>query len=571
MNHLSILNSANKYKDLDPKDFKKQIDLNIVTNFTDDYLKKALIGLCLENKIYPKIHTNPYKQYHFSLKQEQAELWRDSAQITFFFFDTNIYLQNEFSDKNHFDEFINDLKNFISKTKGKIIINTFPIPTQSAYETLHKEDSLVKNVKIYNSELEKISEHNKNVHIIDTNKLIRKLGEKNSRDMRHLYAHDIPFTHEFLLETAKEWLSYIKMIQGGAKKCIVVDLDNTLWGGVVGEVGPLGITLGPQYPGNAYKAFQNTLLSYYNRGVILAINSRNNEADVLEVFEKNKEMVLSPKHFASMAINWNDKATNLKAIAEDLNIGIDSLVFIDDDTFNRELVKKELPEVLVPDFEDPTELSTILLGLNAFPILKITEEDKERNKMYADEKERKQILTKSGNIDEYIKKLNIKVRIEINSKELLPRLAQLTQKTNQFNLTTKRYTEEVISNMIKDGALLYSGDVVDSFGPYGITIMAIVKVNNDQAELDNFLMSCRIMGRGIEYAFISKIIEDLKNRGINNISASYIPTQKNPPAKDFLQTAGLFKIEETIEKTSYKINLDVYNKNYPNITCEITK
>lgn len=571
MNHLSILKQANEYTRLDPKDFKKTIDINIVTNFTDDYLKKVIIGLCLENKIYPTIHTVPYKQYHFSLKQNHSELWRESSQITFFFFDTNIYSPNEFGNTDHFDEFMQDLKVFLEKTKGMVILNTFPAPTQTVFETLHFEDSLVKAVEYYNKELEKLRGEFKNIHITDTNRLIKKFGEDHSRDMRHLYAHDLPFTHEFLLILGNEWLSYIKTILGGAKKCIVVDLDNTLWGGVVGEVGALGIVLGPQYPGNAFQAFQKTLLSYYNRGVILAINSRNNEVDVMEVFEKNKEMILYPKHFASMAINWNDKATNLKAIAEDLNIGTDSLVFIDDDTFNRELVKKEMPEVLVPDFTDPTELTSLLLSLNAFPILKITEEDRERNKMYADEKERKQVLTKTGNIDEYIKKLNITVNIHVNDADLTPRLAQLTQKTNQFNLTTRRYTEEDLKNKIENGARIYSGDVIDSFGPYGITIMAIVDIVGTEAVIDNVLMSCRIMGRGIEFAFIHTVIEDLKTLGMQTITGQYIATAKNPPAKEFFTIAGFDTVSITDKNSQYSLDMKNYNKTYPNISCDIIK
>lgn len=569
MNHLSILKLANEYENLNSKDFKKSIEVNIVTNFTDNYLKKSLVGLCLQNKIYPNVHTVAYKQYHFELKQQSQKLWRTDAQITFFFFDTNVYSPNEFKNENHFHEFIDDLKIFAEKTKGVVVVSTFPSPTQSVFETLHAEDALVQSVNLYNNELEKIIREFKNIYLLDINRLIRRFGETHSRDMRHLYAYDLPFTHEFLMSVATEWLSYIKTIQGGSKKCIVLDLDNTLWGGIVGEVGPLGITLGHTYPGNTYQAFQKTLLSYYNRGIILAINSRNNEADVMEVFEKNKEMILTPKHFGAMAINWNDKATNIKAIAEDLNIGTDSMVFIDDDPFNRDLVRKELPEVLVPDFTNPDDLTSILLSLNAFPTLKITDEDRERNRMYADEKERKQILTQTGNIDDYIKKLNIRVTAELNNIDLIPRLAQLTQKTNQFNLTTRRYSEEDLREIIKNGGLIYSGDVTDSFGPYGITIMLIIKIEKNVTLIDNFLMSCRIMGRGIELAFISKILYNLKTKGVKKINGDYFPTQKNPPVKDVLPNIGFSLISEKDGNQHFELDLDSYMHDYPNIYVDI--
>src|SRR6185437_3116366 len=215
---------------------------------------------------------------------------------------------------------------------------------------------------------------------------------------------------------------------GRVHKCLVLDLDNTLWGGIVGEVGPLGIGLGTEYPGNAYVAFQRVLNEFYERGILLAINSRNNPSDVEEVFEKNRNMVLKREHFAAMVINWESKADNLKTIARELNIGLDSLVFIDDDAANRAQVRAQLPEVLVPEWSlPPEEYVHALLTIDAFHAQAVSDEDRKRGEMYVTEHKRKQ-LAETMSVEDYLSTLQIKMTIAVNAEELIPRVAQLTQK-----------------------------------------------------------------------------------------------------------------------------------------------
>ena len=269
-------------------------------------------------------------------------------------------------------------------------------------------------VEEYNKRLEELAAELPNLIVFDTNRLVHLLGEKQTFDARGTHAFDIPFTSEFMAMLAEEWTAYVRALMGKTKKCIVLDLDNTLWGGVVGELGPTGIALGPDYPGSAFVAFQHALLDFYERGIILAINSKNNLEDVLEVFKKNSAMVLKEEHFSAIRANWNDKADNLIDIAKELNIGLESMVFFDDDILNRNIVRGRLPEVTVPEFSLPPEdYVKTLYALDVFNQFSLTEEDTKKGKMYAEERQRKQVMKGAKGLDDYIKELNIVMRVEV--------------------------------------------------------------------------------------------------------------------------------------------------------------
>jgi FkbH-like protein len=370
----------------------------------------------------------------------------------------------------------------------------------------------------------------------------------------------MPFTNDFFYTVAQEWVSFLSVLKGLVKKCLVLDLDNTLWGGVVGEVGPLGVELGPQYPGLAYQNFQRALLEYYNRGILLTINSRNNEADILEVFEKNPQMILKQNHFAVIKANWNNKAENIVQIAEELNIGLDSLVFIDDDPLNREWVKKYLPQVKVLEFSIPPEeyVATLFAG-RLFDQVNLTAEDMQRARMYTQESERKKLQVSKQTLAEYIKELGIVVKVSYNNLDQVTRISQLTLKTNQFNVTTTRYTEQDIERCIEDG-FVYSADIADTFGPYGITALVIILPDEtlQSAAIDTFLMSCRVMGRGIEYVLLDYCLRELIKKGFKTVRANFIPTNKNIPAKDFFNTAGFKTVLENQDEVRYELSLVEY-------------
>jgi FkbH-like protein len=260
----------------------------------------------------------------------------------------------------------------------------------------------------------------------------------------------------------------------------------------------------------------------------------------MKVINEHPYMILKEEDFSCIKINWNDKISNMKEISNELNIGLDSIVFFDDDPVNRELLRMSIPEINTIELpKEPSNYAQILRSLNDFNTLKITKDDMERKIMYEQEQNRHILESNTENLTEYLKKIDIKIKIKLDDKSAIPRISQLILKTNQFNLTTKRYQEEQIKKFVEDKTIIVGcSEVEDKFGENGITNVFIIKTKSNEWVIDTFLLSCRIMGRGIEEAIIGKILEIGKNRGIEKITATFIPTEKNKPAENFLKNYG---------------------------------
>ena len=344
------------------------------------------------------------------------------------------------------------------------------------------------------------------------------------------------------------------------KKCLVLDLDNTLWGGVLGEEGISGIQVDGDYPGKAFHYWQEGLKELGREGVILAICSKNNQADVEELF-RVREMPLKLEDFACMRIDWNDKAANIRAIAEDLNIGLDSMVFVDDNPTERELIRQQLPMVAVPEWpSQPYELPAFYLQLvrEYFAVYTLTDEDKKKTEQYRQNASRAQAQAQFTNMEDFLRSLEMELTIAEATDVTIPRIAQMTQKTNQFNLTTKRYTEDDIRAMLTDGAKIWTLAVRDKFGDNGITGLMIVA---KEGEVDTLLMSCRVLGKGIEEAFVKTVLGRLE---MPVLHAKYIPTEKNGQVAEFWNRIGMRELEnEKVKEYEARIaNLDLTIKDY---------
>lgn len=356
------------------------------------------------------------------------------------------------------------------------------------------------------------------------------------------------------------------------KKCLVLDLDNTLWGGVLGEDGVDGIKLGGDYPGKAFSYWQQSLLQLAHNGVILAVCSKNNENDVEEAWDKNPHMVLRREHFSALRINWRDKATNLRELAEELNIGLDSMVFLDDNPSERELIKQMLPEVTVPDFPDkPYQLMPFFKQLveKYFRIYQVTEEDRAKTQQYRANAMRQAEMGRFADMESYLYSLDMLLEIIPADEHNIPRIAQMTQKTNQFNLTTCRYTEADVKQRLSDGWRIYCMSVSDRFGDNGITGTIFLKpVDDTSVSIDTLLLSCRILGKGIEEAFFKTVLNLMRLDGYRRVTAEYLPTAKNGQTADFYDRMGLPCIGTDEDGTKrYEMNLDGVHeiKNYYNI------
>jgi FkbH-like protein len=341
------------------------------------------------------------------------------------------------------------------------------------------------------------------------------------------------------------------------RKCIVLDLDNSLWGGVVGEDGLEGLRLGQEGIGRAYVEFQMELLNLYRKGILLAVCSKNNPEDALAVIRRHPDMQLREENFAAIRINWEDKAANVRALAEELNIGLDSLVFIDDSPVERSRIRQAAPEVLVPDWPaDPAEYKMALLRLSAshFYKLAITAEDTRRGDVYKAQAERRKLAESASSLEDFYRSLQMRAKIGLADSFTIPRIAQLSQKTNQFNLTTRRYTEAEITTLSHDpDSAIWWLNLTDQFGPNGIVgVLILRRQSPDTWLIDTFLLSCRVMGRTVEDAFLAVVAREL---GDVTLIGEFRPTSKNHPVRELYPRLGFRLLRQANDADFWELKL----------------
>ena len=551
-----------KVKSLKKNDCEKKIKIGLLSSFTINGLEETLQVLSFENKIDCKTYLGNYNQYNQDILDEESDLYKFNPDFTILIIDTRSLFGDLFfspytisSEKrvdyvnNRISEIKNLIETFLKRSQSKLILSTITNPTYSPYGIFETKVGfgLQKMVTKFNDELINLYKDNSSVFIYDLNQFILKFGEKNVFDYKQFFLGDIKISTNYIPSLANELMGYVKANLGLNKKCIVLDLDNTLWGGIVGEDGYNGIKLGETPSGKAFVEFQKILLSLNQRGIILAVNSKNNIDDAIKVIRNHPNMILREENFACMKINWNDKSSNMQEISKELNIGLESMVFFDDDPVNRELIRSTIPQVFTPEIpKDPSQYPIIIQDLNDFQVLNITEEDMKRGEMYLQQRKRTELNQKSPNLDEFLKQLDIKVKIRNATEFTLPRISQLTLKTNQFNLTTKRYQEEDIRNFSNSSdKIVGCAQVIDKFGDNGITGVYIINKDSEKEwSIDTLLLSCRIMGRGIEDGMLDHVINQARIAGVTRIKARYIQSEKNKPIENLLPDFGFKKEEE---------------------------
>ena len=381
--------------------------------------------------------------------------------------------------------------------------------------------------------------------LLDLDGLIAEVGKRRAMDARHWLTARYPFSAEGSLELAMRLAAIGRLVKSPRAKVLVLDADNTLWGGVIGEDGLEGIALGPDYPGNAYVAFQRRILELQQRGFVLAMCSKNNEADVAEVLERHPHQVLKAQHFVARRVNWEPKPANLASLAEELNLGLESFVFVDDSDHECAAVRARWPQVEVVQVpKRPQDVPGCLDRVARLEVLSITAEDRAKTALYQAERKRQEILgqvaTGEGSDGSHLHRLGMQMQIRLDARRNIRRLAQLTQKTNQFNLTTRRYDESQLAGYLEaDDWLVLDFSLTDVYGDSGIVGLALARLLPcGEAELDTFLMSCRVIGRCAEDAFMLGLLQQLQARGVRRVRASYIPTLKNVLVKDLLPRLG---------------------------------
>jgi FkbH-like protein len=465
-------------------------------------------------------------------------------------------------------EYIDSVIGVIRKQTNAVILwHSFEMPAYPAFGILESQSyqGQLSVISALNEFLRSRFRESPNVFLVDTNLCLMRLGYQSFYDVRYWYLGGAPYSREALCEIAKEDCKFFCALKGRVKKCLILDCDDILWGGTIGEDGLHGIILGEAYPGSIYMEFQQEILNLYKKGVILALCSKNNEEDVWEVLDKHLSMLIKREHITIAKINWQNKVDNINSIASDLNVGLDSIVFIDDSEFEINSVREILPQVTAIHFPKDQHVffREMLVSLDLFNLLTYSSVDGERTAMYKAEAARKEWCSKVGNIEEYLISLNIIMEICFVDELSIPRVAQLTQKTNQFNLTTKRYTDADIRGLAegKNSSILYLR-VKDRFGDSGIVGVCVLKLEGINAIFDSFLISCRVLGRGIEQAFLNYILGYLKRRGYVKATGEYRATRKNEQVKIFYEKNGFQKVGESVNNSPAFFICDIAEKEH---------
>lgn len=451
------------------------------------------------------------------------------------------------------------MSEFRSRSQAALVVHNLEQPVRPAAGVLdsQRHENQAESIRQINREIAAAARQMRGVYILDYDALVARHGRLRWRDDRKWLMARLPVAADQTIHLSREWLRFLVPLAGRTAKALVVDLDNTLWGGVIGEDGMAGIKLSAEYPGAAYQALQRAMLDLTRRGILLAICSKNNSDDAMEVLEKHPGMLLRPKHFAAMRINWNDKSQGLREIAEELNIGIDSLAFLDDNPFEREQVRGALPEVTVIDLpQDTLQYAAIVRDHPAFERLSLSSEDRQRTTFYAEQRERAHAEQKFQSKEDFYRFLEQEAEIAAISPTTLARVAQLTQKTNQFNVTTRRYSEQQISGMAADPAWqVLSIRVRDRFGDHGLVGVSITHDEGDACEVDSFLLSCRVIGRTVESALLAHLAQQAAARGRKRLRGWFLPTKKNAPAREFYRQHGFELAEQNGEGALWSLDL----------------
>ena len=401
------------------------------------------------------------------------------------------------------------------------------------------------------------------VHLNDVDSLASQYGVRNWFDTRYWHHAKQPVSFECLVPYAQNTATIIGALFGRTAKCLVLDLDNTLWGGVVGDDGIDGIKIGEgNAVGEAFKAFQQYARTLKDRGILLAVCSKNEEANALAPFRDLPEMVLKEDDFLVFKANWDPKPENLRAIAAELNIGTDSLVFVDDNPAEREIVRQWMPEVHVVELtDDPSDYPRLLDEAGLFEITALSTEDMQRVEQYKGNVLRQKLSSSVADYDSYLRSLEQKAVIRPWEEKHLDRITQLINKSNQFNLTTLRLTRSEVEERMNDPDTLTAYvSVADRFGDNGlISVFSARRVDGDALEIELWLMSCRVLKRGVEQLLCNHIVEEARKMGISRIHGVYLPTPKNGLVRELYPTLGFASATNgQSDATHWDLNLEQY-------------
>jgi len=547
----------------------KIIRIAILGDSVTQLLVQAIKGYGYNEKINFAIYEANYQQIERQIVNFNSHLYKFNPEYIIIFESTeklmnDFYKSNKNYKKNFADIQVERVKNFWnivnSKLNCKIINFNYVEIDDNVFGNYGNkvETAFIYQIRKFNLKLMETVRGYKNIFINDVCALQNIYGRKNTFDPRFYISSNMVFNIAFLPFIAKNIVDIIKAANGKINKCLILDLDNTIWGGIIGDDGINNIQIGELGIGKAFSELQMWVKQLKERGIILAICSKNLEKIAKEPFINHPDMILHLDDISIFVVNWENKVDNIKYIQSVLNIGFDSMVFIDDNLFERNIIRKLIPEITVPELpEDPADYVSYLRSLNLFETVSYSDEDSDRTKKYQYEAKRIKFKTNFSSIDDYLKNLNMITEFAEFDDYHIPRIAQLSQRSNQFNLRTKRYTEQDIKKIRESNQYITRYfKLEDKFGEYGlIGIIILKKIDSDSVFIDTLIVSCRVLKRGIEEFIFNKIVELAASEGYNKIIGEYLPTPKNVLIKGIFKEFGFAKEEDKwiLDIKNYKV------------------
>lgn len=566
-----MMNPIFSFRELQKEAKKKtnnttDIKVAVLGNHTTTFFVKALENQLTLAGYNPIMFESDYDQIDITIIDTDSELYKFNPEIIIVF-ESSLKLKDKFysiEGNTNLEDFYKTesevVKNRVNNLRSngcnaKIVYFSYELLDDELYGNLFSKisHSFYNNLWQLNTELINYSKTELDFYVFDINKYLK--GNSNYRDWTSYINSDLHYSIDTFAKISYFLAQFLKAFKGSFKKCLILDLDNTTWGGIIGDDGLENIQVGSLGIGKAFTKLQKWAKLLKERGVILAICSKNNEDIAKEPFEKHSEMVLRLDDISIFVANWKNKADNIRYIQEVLNIGFDSMVFLDDNPAERHIVRESLPAVTVPELpEDPAYYIPYIESLNLFETVSYSENDKDRTAQYQQEAKRKKLIASVTNMDDYLKSLEMKGIIAPFNNDDVPRIAQLTQRSNQFNLRTQRYTEKDITEfMNSENHLTYSIKLKDKFGDYGlISVIILEKKDDDSFFVDTWIMSCRVLKRDVEHFALNKIVEDVTKKGVNKITGEYLQTPKNKLVADLLD-----KLTFTKDKTDNNYILNI--------------
>lgn len=533
----------------------KTIKVAILGDSATQLLVQAIKGYGYTEKINFEISEAAYRQIERQIADFNSDLYKFNPEYVIIFESTeklmdDFYKLGKIHRASYANTKIEKIKNFWNRVNSRLnckIINfNYVEINDNIFGNYGNkvEAASIYQIRKLNLNLMDAAREYKNILINDVCALQNMYSRKNMFDPRLYISSNMVFALDFLPMIAKNIVDIIKAASGKINKCLILDLDNTVWGGIIGDDGINNIQIGELGIGKAFSELQIWAKQLKERGILLVICSKNTEKIAKEPFVNHPDMVLHLDDISIFVVNWENKVDNIKYIQSVLNIGFDSMVFIDDSSFERNMIRKMIPEITVPELpEDPVDYVPYLRSLNLFETTSYSDEDSDRTKKYQYEAKRTKFKTNFSSIDDYLKNLNMIAEVAEFDDYHISRIAQLTQRSNQFNLRTKRYTEKDIDKIRKSNQYITRYfKLEDKFGEYGlISIVILKKIDSDSVFIDTLIVSCRVFKRGMEEFIFNKTVKLAASEGYNKIIGEYLPTLKNMLAKDIFREFGFVK------------------------------